>query len=246
MLKKTALVTGANKGIGKQVALRLAKDGYSVYIGCRDAAKGGQAISDLQSQSEAPLDLHTVVIEVSSDASVADAAKFLGTQISALDVLVNNAGILIEDPASKPSESSLLAVQETYNVNVFGVIRTTQAFLPLLRAAKGGARIVNVSSGLGSVTKMANSPDWGMWNLVGYNSSKSAVNAITVAFAKELKPFGIKVNAADPGYCDTEMTAGLAAPRSASQGANVIVSLAELPDDGPTATFRDENGTLQW
>lgn len=235
---KIALVTGANKGIGKEVVRKLVDDGYKVYLGFRSADLGAAAVEEFKGKN-----VHPLLIDVSSDDSVKHAAAAYAKLENHLDVLVNNAGIITEkDTVEVPIEK----VKFIYEVNVFGVIRTIQAFLPLLKAAQGGARIVNVSSGLASLTLHSDPSSFiSTINLVSYNSSKTAVNAVSVAFAKELKQYNIKVNAADPGYCATDIN-NHSGPRSASQGADIIVKLAELPDDGPTGSYFNDDGVVPW
>jgi NAD(P)-dependent dehydrogenase (short-subunit alcohol dehydrogenase family) len=160
-----------------------------------------------------------------------------------LDILVNNAGIAIDD--APPSELNMDALHRTYETNVFGPVAVTRAMLPLLRKSSAG-RIVNMSSGLGSLT-LSNDPAWRFAhvNLLAYNSSKTALNAATVQFAKELHDTPIKVNAADPGYTATDLN-NHAGTRSVEQGARAAVRLATLPADGPTGGFFDDEGPLPW
>lgn len=238
---KTAMVTGANKGIGFEIARRLAAEGYRVWLGCRDRERGEDAAAKLRAQG---LDAHWLELDVTEDRSVAAAAAALAGQTGSLDVLVNNAGIAGSfglSPLDEPMES----IKDVYEVNVFGPIQVTQAFMPLLKASKAG-RIVMMSSELGSIQSLLDPENefYGV-NVLGYNSSKSALNAATVSIAKAAEPFGIKVNAADPGYTATEMN-GNTGYRTVEQAAEVAVRLATLDDSGPTAGYFNHNGTLPW
>ena len=241
--KKTVLITGANKGIGKEVARQLAVlGGYQIFIGSRDEARGQKAVDELHAAGHK--DVHLLVIDVTSDASVKHAAETLASKVTALDVLVNNAGILAA--GFKPAlEESLDEFKATYEVNVLGPVRTTNAFIPLLKKSKHG-RVVNVSSGLGSFATMTD-PSSGFYgvNSLSYNSSKSALNQITVSYAKALKEFGIKVNAANPGYTATDLNAN-SGPQPIDVGAQSTVFLATLADDGPTGSFYDKDGVIGW
>jgi NAD(P)-dependent dehydrogenase (short-subunit alcohol dehydrogenase family) len=239
---KTALVTGANKGIGYEVVRRLAKDGYRIWLGSRDSRRGEEAVARLAQEG---LDVRLLQIDVADDASVSNAARELGRQTDRLDVLINNAGIVASAFHTLPSEEALAAIKAVYEVNVFGPVRTTQAFLPLLKAASA-PRIVMVSSGLASLARLTDpaSEFYGI-NLLSYNSSKTALNAITVSFAKELAAAGFKVNAADPGYTATDLN-GNTGYRTVEQAAEVIIRLATLPADGPNAGFFDDQGAEAW
>ncbi len=230
--QKTALITGANKGLGREIARQLGHKGYQVWLGCRDIERGEQAAAALRSEG---LDARVLALDVASDASVKAAAVSYGKTSDTLDVLVNNAGVATGGYVA-PTEASLDDMHALYEVNVFGPVRVTQAFVPFLR--KGGqGRIVMMSSSLGSIGEQLDmtSGTYGV-NLLGYNSSKSALNMITVAFAKELAAHGIKVNAANPGYVATDLN-NHQGYRSVEQGAAVAVHLATLGPMGPTAGF---------
>ncbi len=229
---KTALVTGANKGIGREIARQLGLRGYSVWLGCRDTERGEQAAADLRAQG---LDAHLLPLDVTNDASVKAAVQTFGKTNDCLNVLVNNAGVATGGYAA-PTDASLEDMRALYEVNVFGPVRVTQAFVPLLRKA-GQGRVVMMSSSLGSIGEQLDmtSATFGV-NLLGYNSSKSALNMVTVCFAKELAAYGIKVNAANPGYVATDLNANQG-HRSVEQGAAVAVHLATLGPMGPTAGF---------
>ena len=198
-----ALITGANKGIGLSIAKGLGKLGYQVWVGSRDAERGRIAVAELE---QAGIDARVLLLDVADPGSVEAASSFLNRQIDALDVLVNNAGIALGF-SEPPSEQSMDELKAVYEVNVFGPVRVTQAFLPLLKKAEG-ARIVMMSSGLGSLGLVTDPTSiYSTANLLAYNSSKTALNAVSVAFAKELAPLGIKVNAVEPGSVPPTSTA---------------------------------------
>jgi NAD(P)-dependent dehydrogenase (short-subunit alcohol dehydrogenase family) len=240
MSARVAVVTGANKGIGFEIARQLGRAGYAVYLGARDAARGRDAAEKLRAEG---LDARVLALDVTDAASVASAAAQVEKEAGRLDALVNNAAVAIDD--GPPSRVSMDVVVRTYETNVFGVVRTTQAFLPLLRRSDAG-RIVNLTSGLGSLTQNSD-PNWefAAVKYLAYNTSKTAVNAITVQFAAELRDTPIKVNAADPGYVATDMNRHQG-HRSVEQGATAPVRLATLPADGPTGGYFNEDGPLPW
>ena len=238
--RRVAVVTGANKGIGLEIARQLAREGIAVYLGARDEARGREAAEKLRGEG---LDARPLRLDVTDEASVAAAAAQLERDPGRLDVLVNNAGIAIDD--GPPSRVSMDALRRTYETNVFGLVRVTQALLPLLRRSAAG-RIVNLSSGLGSLT-LNSDPSWPFASVkfLAYNSSKSAVNAITVQLAWELRDTKIKVNAADPGYVATDMNRHQG-ERSVEQGAATPVRLATLPADGPSGGYFNDEGPIPW
>ncbi|GAA0913849.1 SDR family NAD(P)-dependent oxidoreductase [Nonomuraea longicatena] len=223
-----ALITGADKGIGHESA-RL--------LGARDEERGRAAARRLGQPY--------LALDVTDAASVAAAARRLRDEYGGLDILVNNAAVAGVRRGASPSATALADLREVYETNVFGVVAVTNAMLPLLRQSPA-ARIVNVSSELGSLGLATDpgSPFWARNNLI-YNSSKSALNMVTVAYAKELVDTPIKVNAASPGYCATDMTAHRG-PRSAEQGAAIVVRLATLDADGPTGAFLADEGAVPW
>ena len=238
--RRVAVVTGANKGIGLEIARQLARNQVRVFIGARDEARGREAAEKLRAEG---LDARPLRLDVTDEASVTAAAASLERDPGRLDILVNNAGIAIDD--KPPSRVSVDVMKRTYETNVFGLVRVTQALLPLLRRSDAG-RIVNLSSGLGSLTRNSD-PKWDFANVkfLAYNSSKTAVNAITVQFAWELRDTPIKVNAADPGYVATDMNRHQGV-RSVEQGAATPVRLALLPPDGPTGGYFNDDGPLPW
>ena len=238
--RSTALVTGANKGIGFEIARGLGRLGHEVWVGSRDGDRGEAAAATLRAEG---LKAHALPIDVTDDASVAAAAQTLGGRIDRLDALVNNAGV--SAGWGPPSGETIASVRGIYEVNVFGVIRITHAFLPLLKASKA-PRIVMISSSLGSLAWASDfDAPMAQVNLLGYNSSKSALNAVTVAFAKELDPLGFKVNAGCPGYTATDLNQHQG-HRTPEQGAAIGVRLATLADDGPNGGFFDDGGVVAW
>jgi NAD(P)-dependent dehydrogenase (short-subunit alcohol dehydrogenase family) len=229
----TALITGANKGIGYETARLLGARGTTVIVGARDEERGRAAERSLR---ESGADARFVQLDVTDEKTARLAAEWIDGEYGRLDVLVNNAAIARADGDWQPSSTTLATLREVYETNVFGVVVVTNAMLPLLRRA-GAARIVNVSSEVGSIASMTD-PDSPLWRLtsVPYPSSKTALNMITAMYAKELRDTPIKVNAANPGYCATDLN-GHQGFRTAEQGARVSVHLATLPADGPTGTF---------
>ena len=238
---KIALVTGATRGIGLETVRQLANAGIHVLLAGRDRGKAVEAALRLQAEG---LSVEAIALDVANDDSIAAAAAEVARKHGHLDVLVNNAGVLRDDVARKPSEQSLAAWRETFDTNVFGVVATTQAFLPLLKKAPA-ARIVNVSSLLGSIAANADpaSPIYD-FKVPAYNVSKSAVNAWTVQLAHELRDTAIKVNAVHPGSVKTDMNAY--GDLSVEDGARTSVRMALLPADGPSGGFVHFEDTLPW
>ncbi|WP_456789491.1 SDR family NAD(P)-dependent oxidoreductase [Cellulomonas sp. P5_C5] len=237
--KKTALVTGANKGIGYEIAAGLARLGFRVGVGARDTGRRDDAVQKLLAEG---LDVFGVPLDVTDDASVAAAAAQLEQQ-GGLDVLVNNAAITGGVP-QEPSKVSADQVLRVVDTNVVGVIRVTNAMLPLLRRA-GSPRIVNVSSTVGSLTLQTAQAEAVGPVSAAYSPTKSYLNAVTVQYAKELAGTGILVNAGCPGYVSTDLN-GHRGTRTPEEGAAVFLELATLPDGGPNGTFRDDAGALPW
>jgi NAD(P)-dependent dehydrogenase (short-subunit alcohol dehydrogenase family) len=237
---KIALITGANKGIGKEIARGLGKKGYIVLVGSRDAKNGEATVSEFKKED---IQAYALPLEVTDEASIRSAARWVESKFGKLDALVNNAGILGD--IGKPSEADLGAVKKVYDTNVFAPMRMTQVFLPLLKKSEAG-RVVNVSSGLGSLTDVSdpNGPYFAI-NTLGYCTSKTALNAVTVHFAKELRDTPIKVNSACPGHCATDLNRH-SGPRTPEQGAIAPIRLATLPADGPSGKFFNEDGSIEW
>jgi len=240
---KVALITGANKGIGYEIARQLGQQSITVIVGARDEAKGAEAAERLRAEGA---DAHAVTLDVTDAATITAAKEFVEGKFGKLDILVNNAGIVGgADWGTLPSEMPLDTVRKVYETNVFGVIAVTQAFVPLLKQSDAG-RIVNVSSGLGSLTLLSN-PDFefSQMNFIDYNTSKTALNAITLSFAKEFKDISIKVNSADPGYTATDMN-GNTGTKTVAEGADTIVWLATLSEDGPTGGYFSSREPIPW
>ncbi|MEQ6903672.1 SDR family oxidoreductase [Nocardioides sp. YIM 152588] len=236
---RTALVTGANKGIGYEIAAGLGRLGFRVGVGARDTARREEAVSKLRAEG---LDVLGVPLDVTDDASVAAAAEQLD-ELGGLDVLVNNAGITGGMPQD-PSSVGLEVLRTVVDTNVFGVVRVTNAMLPMLRRAPS-PRIVNVSSTVGSLALQTAQAETVGPISAAYSPSKSYLNAITVQYAKELADTDILVNAGCPGYVATDLN-GHQGFRTPEQGAAIFLTLATLPDGGPTGTFRDDAGIQPW
>lgn len=238
--KKIVLITGANKGLGFETARQLAEKDYTVLIGARDESRGAEAAEKLKSEG---FDAEFVKIDATDTNTINAAAQLVSEKYGKLDVLINNAGIAL-DSGEKASEVSEDTLRKTFDTNFFGVIAVTQAFLPLIKKSNDG-RIVNVSSGLGSLTQNSD-PKWGFYEVkpLAYNSSKTALNAFTVILAHELRDAGIKVNSADPGYTATDLNNN-SGPKTVAEGASIIVDLATLPD-GATGGYFDDRGVVPW
>ena len=241
--KKIALITGANKGIGLETARQLGQQNTTVLLGARDSRKGETAAERLRKEG---IDAHPVVIDVSDPESIRKAAIQVERDFGRLDILVNNAGVMTDERTKKVSEQSLETWRETFATNVFGLIATTNAFLPLLRKSEAG-RIVNLSSILGSIEFHAKpgSPIYESKDTPAYNVSKAAVNAYTVQLAHELKDTKIKVNAAHPGWVKTDM-GGEGAVMEIEDGAKTSVALATLGVDGPNGAYLHMGKPLPW
>jgi NAD(P)-dependent dehydrogenase (short-subunit alcohol dehydrogenase family) len=240
--KRIALITGANKGIGFETARQLGQQQVIILLGARDAAKGEAAAARLRGEG---LDVRALALDVTDPDSIRRAVDKVAQEFGRLDILINNAGVMVDDPTKKVSEQSLDAWRTTFDTNVFGLIATTQGFLPLLRKSAAG-RIVNLSSILGSNTLHSDpqSPIYD-FKLPAYNVSKSAVNAYTVQLAYELRDTSIKVNAAHPGWVKTEM-GGEGATMELPDGAKTSVALATLAVDGPTGSYTHMGEALPW
>jgi NAD(P)-dependent dehydrogenase (short-subunit alcohol dehydrogenase family) len=249
--KLVALITGANQGIGLQIAKELAAKNFTVLVGSRDYARGEEAAKTVDGEA------HALQLDVTDQASIAAAAERVRNEFGRLDVLINNAAISHTRPllpgqsfrdyakSTLPSTVSLDEMRAVFETNVFGVVAVTQAMLPLLRQSSA-ARIVNVSSSVGSLAQ-ASDPAYPYRPFFGpvYPASKTALNAVTVATAIELEPTGIKVNAACPGHTKTNLN-NYAGTQTVEEGAREPVRLALLGPDGPTGTFSNADGPLPW
>lgn len=240
--RKIALITGANKGIGLETARQLAQQNIIVLVGARDLKKGEAATKQLRTED---LEARAIEIDVDKTESIQKAVAQVEREFGRLDILVNNAGVMLDDPKKKVSEQSLDTWRQTFDTNLFGLIDTTQAFLPLLRKSAAG-RIVNLSSILGSITYHATpgSPVYD-FKTPAYNVSKAAVNAYTVQLAYELKDSSIKVNAAHPGWVKTDM-GGEGATMELVEGAKTGVALATIGEDGPNGGYLHMGQPLPW
>jgi NAD(P)-dependent dehydrogenase (short-subunit alcohol dehydrogenase family) len=238
MTDRIALVTGANKGIGREVAAQLAARGLTVLLGARDEGRREEAAAALRAEG---LDVRPVALDVTDPASAAAAAKRIDAEHGRLDVLVNNAAITGGRPA-EPSGMDLDQLRSVFETNVFGVLTVTNAMLPLLRRSPA-AVIVNVSSSVGSLRRAAD----GEWNTLPasatYVPSKTALNSLTLQYAKELH--GILVNAVNPGWCATDLN-GHQGTLTAAEGAATVVRYALLDPDGPTGGFFGADGPEPW
>ena len=247
--ERVALVTGANKGIGQQIAKDLVGHGFTVLVGSRRLEAGEAAAKAMGAKA------HAIQLDVTDAASIAAAAERIRKEFGRLDVLVNNAGIVGEFvPGTSfaermkyntPSSAPMNSIRTVFETNVFGVIAVTQAMLPLLREAPAG-RIVNVGSSVGSLG-LASNPDHPYRPIFGaaYSPSKTALNAVTLAFSIELEKTNIKVNVVCPGYVATDLN-DHQGHRTVEQGARQAVKMALIGPDGPTGTYTDEDGTIPW
>jgi NAD(P)-dependent dehydrogenase (short-subunit alcohol dehydrogenase family) len=239
--EKIALITGANKGIGFEIARQLGELGMTVLVGARDETRGRRAQEALRSGGS---NARFVWLDVTSEETAQKAAAWIEAEYGRLDILVNNAAIAGSFTGA-PSVATADQIREVYETNVFGVVTVTNAMLPLLRRSAAG-RIVNMSSDAGSLTLNADpgSPFAG-YNLITYQSSKTALNALTVGYAKELRDTGIKVNSANPGFTATDLNGhrGYGTPE---QAAVIAVRMATLGPEGPTGACQSENGTVPW
>ena len=233
----TTLITGANKGLGRETARRLIAAGHTVYLGSRDAERGRLAAEALGARA--------VVIDVTDDASVAAAAKAIEAE-GGLDVLVNNAGIEGRTPDGGvigAADVTADVMRSVFDTNVFGVVRVTHAFLPLLLRSAAPV-VVNVSSGLASMARVtAEGTPTHAYPGVAYPASKTAVNMITVQYAKAFP--GMRINAVEPGYTKTDLN-GNTGIQTVEVGAEIIVRMARVGPDGPTGGYFDAEGPLPW
>jgi NAD(P)-dependent dehydrogenase (short-subunit alcohol dehydrogenase family) len=237
---KVALITGANQGIGFEIARQLGKRDMTVIASARDQLRGTQAVEKLRAEG---FQAHFLLLNVTDQATIDAAANQVARQFGKLDVLMNNAGIVAQ--RAIPSESDVDKMRQTLETNVVGLFAVTKAFLPLLRKSPAG-RIVNVSSALGSLTRVSDPRQTTYENTyLAYGASKAAVNSMTIAFARELRGTSIKVNAAAPGYTSTAIN-NFAGPQTVEQGAEAAVHLATLPEDGPSGSFLERFGPVPW
>jgi NAD(P)-dependent dehydrogenase (short-subunit alcohol dehydrogenase family) len=238
---KIALITGANKGIGYELARQLGEEGVTVLVAARNAKLGNAATAKLRAEGA---DAHFIELDVTKPQTIAKAAQTIRTQYGRLDILVNNAAI-VDKADGPPSTADPGAVRRVLDVNFFGVLAVTQAMLPLVRNSAAG-RIVMLSSGLGSLTWNAD-PKWSFAAVkpLGYNGSKAILNMMTVQLAWELRDTAIKVNTVNPGYTATDMN-GNKGTQTLAEGAAEALRQALAPDDAPTGLFVQTGGVVPW
>lgn len=232
-MKRVALVTGANRGIGYEICRQLGAAGYAVVLTARDAERGARAARTLREEG---LDARFQALDVTAPASIEQAAELVAGELGRLDALINNAAVAV-DPEDSLETVDLDVLRRTLETNLTGVLHCCQAFLPMMRRQEYG-RIVNVSSGRGSFSKLAAGGPC-------YRISKTALNALTVILADELKETNILVNVMTPGWVRTRL-GGPKAPRSTAEGAETAVWLATLPDDGPRGKFFRDREEFPW
>lgn len=240
--QRVALVTGANKGIGFEIARNLSSAGCTVLLGARNAERGQEAVRRLEESGLS--DVHFVEIDVTRQDTVNVAAQRIESEHGRLDILVNNAGVNLRGDGL-PGAANVDVVRQIFDTNFFGALRVAQSMLPLLRKSDGG-RIVNVSSGLGSLT-FNSDPKWSGYDVkyIGYNTSKAALNMLTVHLAYELRDTKIKVNSANPGYTKTDLNNNQGT-QPVEVGAIEATRLALLGEDGPTGSSSSKDGPDPW
>jgi NAD(P)-dependent dehydrogenase (short-subunit alcohol dehydrogenase family) len=241
---KVALISGANKGLGLETGRQLGKLGYTVLLGSRDALKGEVAARQLRDDG---VDARVVKLDVVKQSDIEAAAAMIEAEFGKLDVLVNNAGVMIEKGWTKntTSETTMENLRATFETNLFAVFAVTKAMLPLLKKSEAG-RVVNVSSILGSVSLQGTkgSPTYNT-KLFAYNASKAALNVLTISLAHELRGTKVKVNSAHPGWVKTDL-GGSAAPMNVVEGAKTEVELATTGEDGPNGGFFHMGEEIAW
>jgi NAD(P)-dependent dehydrogenase (short-subunit alcohol dehydrogenase family) len=242
-VKKVALITGANRGLGLETARQLGKLGITVLISARELAKGEAAAAELKKNG---IDARAVKLDVNNPADYAALAKQIEKDFGRLDILVNNAGVMLDSrKGNETSITSAEVLRKTLDTNFFAVVGLTQALLPLLRKSEAG-RIVNLSSILGSLTLHATKGSYVYdAKTFAYDTSKAALNSFTIHLAHELQGTKIKVNSAHPGWVKTEM-GGAGAVMEIEDGGKTSVELATLPDDGPSGGFFHMGKPILW
>lgn len=232
-MKRTAIVTGANRGIGYEICRQLADEGFRVILTSRDKLKGEQAVYALRTLSR---DIVYHQLDVTDEASVTTLRDFVKREYGIIEVLVNNAAILL-DEGKRLLDEDLSLVRQTMETNYYGALLMCRAFIPLMKEANYG-RVVNISSEAGSLAGMDGYAP-------AYSTSKTALNAMTRIIASELQGFNIKINSMCPGWVRTEMGTA-SAPRSAEKGAQGAIWLATLPNEGPNGGFFQDEKPLRW
>ena len=242
--KKIALITGANKGLGFEMARQLAQAGIKVILTARDKQKGEEATSTLLNDG---LDVHFLQLDVTNTTQIENVNKYLSTTYGKLDILINNAGMIEGENWGGNSVETIAIdqVRNTFDVNFFGLVALTQTLLPLIKKSEAG-KIVNMSSILGSLTLHADqrSPVYNS-KPFAYNVTKTALNQFTVHLAHSLRGTKVKVNSAHPGWVKTDLGTKYA-PMDVTEGAKTGVALALLPDDGPTGSYQHLGKILPW
>jgi NAD(P)-dependent dehydrogenase (short-subunit alcohol dehydrogenase family) len=231
--QKVALVTGGNRGIGLEICRQLAKLGVRVVLGSREAAKGVAAAGELIAVG---VSVEARELDVASEESIRDCMNWIRRDLSRLDVLVNNAGIMVEEGDPDP-EREIQIIRDTMQTNVYGPLLLSRLATPIMKSRRYG-RIVNLSSSMGSLAEMGS-------GYIAYRMSKAGINVVTRVVAAETQGMGILVNSVDPGWVQTEM-GGRGASRTVQKGAETPVWLATLPDDGPTGGFFRDRKTISW
>jgi NAD(P)-dependent dehydrogenase (short-subunit alcohol dehydrogenase family) len=239
---KIALITGANKGIGYEVARQLGKHKCTVLVGARDAKLGEEAVTKLKKEG---VEAVFVTIDVTRRETIEAARAGIEKEFGRLDILVNNAGIVDRGGDGPPSAANIDAVSRTLQTNFVGALAVAQAMLPLIRNSAAG-RIVNVSSELGSITGFGD-PNWKFAHakFIGYCASKAAMNMMTSQLAAELRDTNIKVNAVNPGFTATDLNNNQGT-QTIEEGSAETIRAALLGDDGPSGRFLETGGTLPW
>lgn len=231
--QRIALVTGGNRGIGLEICRQLAKLGIRVLLGSRDSAKGAAAAGELIA---AKLPVEARELDVADDQSILECMNWIRRDVGRLDILINNAGIMVEDADEAP-EAELRIVRETMQTNVYGPLLLSRLAIPIMKSRRYG-RIVNLSSSMGQLTEMSA-------GYIAYRMSKAGINVVTRVLAAEAEGMGILVNSADPGWVKTNM-GGRGANRTVYKGAETPVWLATVPEGGPTGGFFRDRKAIPW
>jgi len=237
-MAKVVLITGANSGLGFELARLIAEKGHIVYVGARNETAGKEAVETLHSEGFKAAKL--VIVDVTNPSSIRAAAEAIEAAEGKLDVLVNNAGVYKVEENQNAVSPSLNVIREIFETNFFGTIQTTAAFMPLLRKSTENLTILNVSSGLGSNTLRASRTESDEFDVTGYNASKAALNSYTITLSHELKKEGFKVNAVAPGFTATKLTGGRGQP--VKDGALGLLRWALVDENGPTGKFFNVSG----